>query len=344
MIPGDDMIKCFDSLVRAIPEMREVFLRRYELLKFIEHKGASGRRSLAMALRSSERVVRRDSEILSETGLLIQTAEGARITDAGHDYLEEMSSLYNHLTEINYINDKLADLLGIKEVVVVDSEDENAIGKVAANIFEKMIMGCKVIGLTGGTSVRSLIDNFPYKPGLGNEFMVVPARGGVGKTTLYQANTLIEELAKKLDARYFPLYTPDFLSKETIENLKEEPGLKNTINLIENIEVLAFGIGKADVMAGRRNLSEEVIEHIISSGAVSEAFGYYFNSKGEIVYEISTIGITLEKFKTLDNLMAVATGLDKARAIISVSNINPNLTLVTDMVCAEEIIKNLGGI
>ena len=61
------------------------------------------------------------------------------------------------------------------------------------------------------------------------------------------------------------------------------------------------------------------------------------------MHEISTIGITLEKFKKLKRLIAIAGGIDKAQAIVSVSKINSNLVLVTDVECAKEIINIIGG-
>jgi central glycolytic genes regulator len=90
-------------------------------------------------------------------------------------------------------------------------------------------------------------------------------------------------------------------------------------------------------MANRRVLAQEEIDDILSKGAVAESFGYYFNKDGEIVHEISTIGIDLDIFKNLKNVIAVAGGVDKADAIIAISKVNPNLVLVTDERTAKKI-------
>ena len=70
---------------------------------------------------------------------------------------------------------------------------------------------------------------------------------------------------------------------------------------------------------------------------MAESFGYYFNKDGEIVYEISTIGIDLQIFKNLNHIIAVAGGVEKAEAIIAISKLNPNLVLVTDEQTAKKI-------
>jgi central glycolytic genes regulator len=82
-----------------------------------------------------------------------------------------------------------------------------------------------------------------------------------------------------------------------------------------------------------------VIDTMLDKGAVAEAFGYYFNQEGEIVHEISTIGITLEKFKSLDNIIAVAGGKEKVEAIIAISKLNNKLVLFTDESVAKTILE-----
>jgi len=84
-------------------------------------------------------------------------------------------------------------------------------------------------------------------------------------------------------------------------------------------------------------LEQEEIDNILGKGAVAESFGYYFNKDGEIVHEISTIGIDLDIFKKLKHVIAVAGGVEKTEAIIAISKLNPNLVLVTDELTAKKI-------
>ena len=99
---------------------------------------------------------------------------------------------------------------------------------------------------------------------------------------------------------------------------------------MERIDVLLFGVGEAQTMAKRRSLPEELMVELNAKGAVSEGFGYYFNKAGEIVHEISTIGISLEVYKNLGTVIAIAKGEEKAEAIISIAKLNPNLILISD--------------
>ncbi|MCD6435833.1 MAG: sugar-binding transcriptional regulator [Clostridiales bacterium] len=336
-----------ENLDIIVPETKEMFLRRYQLLKLVEVYGPIGRRNLSAKSNISERQVRNDADFLKEKGMLNYFSEGMMISDKGIDLLDNLDEFTNHYHGFYDLKKVILEKLGIKNITIVDSRDNdfnatlNYMGIEGAKLLSESLKIGDVIGLTGGTSIRSLVDNYTNRNRKIGGVVVVPARGGLGQSTKYQANTLVENLASKMDAQYMNLYTPDFLSSKSIKYLKEEPNIKKTIETIEKINILAFGIGKADVMAKRRDLSGKQYDEIMSAGAVSEAFGCYFNSKGEMVHEISTIGITLEHFKKLKNLLAIAGGKDKANAIISVSNINKNLVLITDFDCATEIIKIL---
>ena len=66
-----------------------------------------------------------------------------------------------------------------------------------------------------------------------------------------------------------------------MKTLSQEPEIKNTLDYIQKTNVLVFAIGKASEMTKRRKLPEDKVDEIISKGAVGEAFGHYFNEKGE---------------------------------------------------------------
>ncbi len=338
-----------DKLNMLVPEAKEIFLRRYLLLKVIDTLGPIGRRNLALKCNLSERQVRNDADFLRDGEMVDFNSEGMMISSKGILMLENLENFAYHYNGFNHIKKMIIEKLGIKNVIIVETKNDDDsmalkyLGKAASRYLESTLMSGDTIGLTGGTSIFSLVKNLDIKKEAFSDLTIVPARGGLGRSTKYQANTLVEKMAKKLDADFYPLYTPDFLSKETIETLILEPNIKETIERINKIDYLVFGIGKANIMAKRRNLERNVFNRIMSAGAVGEAFGYYFNDSGQIVHEISTIGIDLEQFKQLKRLMAIAGGIDKAQAIISISKINNNLVLVTDIDCAREIINILGG-
>lgn len=352
----NDYNKCGDcmkvdeitSILRMVaPEMITVLEERYNILKVVSYLQPIGRRGLSLKLNITERIIRKEANTLKDQGLLDFSLEGMKLTVQGESALRMLNMFFNDLKGIKGLEDRIADKLNIKKVIIApySEEDEQLtlkeIGKVGADYLSKIIKEDSIIGITGGSSVHSIIDAYRKEKTPLQNSLVIPARGGLGTITDYQANSLVEKLAMKTGSKYKMLYTPDFLSQTTINSLMSEPDIKEIVEILEKLDILIFGIGRAGKMAKRRSLKEDEIGTILKKGAVSEAFGYYFNQDGEIVHEISTIGIKLDKFKKMDNLIAVAGGEDKAEAIVSICKLNPNLVLVTDEKVARKIMNEL---
>lgn len=332
-------------LFELTPEFREVFVQRHKILKVINSIGPIGRRMLSNKINISERIIRKETDILKQNKLLETTFKGMIITGGGKKVLEILDQLYYELNNMSKTEEKLAKLLGIKKVIITSTGiiDEkitlNSIGEVAAQYLLDIISKDKIIGITGGTTVGGVIKALKVKNKKFKDTTIVPARGSLGIKSNYQANTLVEMLANKLGAKYKLLFTPDKLSQETIKRLQNEPEIKETLSLINNIDTLLFGVGKADTMTKRRGLGSEEIKMIEKKGAVAEAFGYYFNSKGEIVHEINTIGINLNKIKQIKNLIAVSGGIAKVESILAITKLDSKLVLITDDSVANEILR-----
>ena len=97
-----------------------------------------------------------------------------------------------------------------------------------------------------------------------------------------------------------------------------EPRIRDVIALGRRADVLLHGIGTAEEMARRRGFDDETTMKLIADGAVGEAFGYYFDSQGKIVYSTSSVGLRLEDLERIPQVIAVGGGRSKAWAVMSV--------------------------
>ncbi|MDO4799100.1 MAG: sugar-binding domain-containing protein [Bacillota bacterium] len=336
-------------LSQLVPEMHELMPIRLSIMKAIQRQQPVGRRQLASLTGLSERDIRRECEILRESGVLEFLSQGMTLLPDGERILRLLGSQSNSALEMQ---EALKHQLGIRRVIVVrDAGDAlktlTEIGKSAATRLRTLVRetGATVIGLTGGHSIERVVAGYKENNvALPGERLVVSARGGLGHSYEMQANTLVERLASKMDAQYVTLLSQDNLSAESIERLKQEPAIKRALEQIHRIDVLVFGIGRADVMANRRELEPAQIDSILAKGAVAEAFGYYFDEEGNIVHEISTIGIDLSTYQSLPHAIAVAGGKEKADAIRAVATLNPNMELITDETAAQEILNKIKGL
>ncbi|WP_346940735.1 sugar-binding domain-containing protein [uncultured Clostridium sp.] len=329
---------------KVVPELLEVLDVRYIILKNIKYREPIGRRVLSTIVNLSERVVRSETNLLKAQGLIDIKSSGMYITEEGNEVFVGLKAFMKELSGLNFIEEELKKLLKVREVIVIngnvaeDSTLYTELGRVAANYLKSIIKDDIIISLTGGRTVKEVIYNFTPMTKYKN-IKVLPGRGGMGKETEIQSNTLVEILANKLDGTYELLHIPDNISSDSFKALIKESDIKETFKHIEKSNVLIHGIGLAKEMCDKRSLCNDVKDRILELGAIGEAYGHYFNSKGEVVYSMTSIGITKDRIESIPNVIAVAAGIEKAEAIMAIQMGKVNSTLVTDEATAKEILK-----
>ena len=337
----EDLLKIQQKL---IPEVIEIMTKRYLVLREISLSGPIGRRALANNLQNSERIIRTETELLKQQGLIDVASKGMTITQEGQQLLKDLKDAMRDVIGLNQLQEEIRQYLGIKKVILIPGSYDNNhslikdIGSQAAKYFLDIIKDNDIVSIAGGSTMlefaRSIKSDKKY-----NSITVVPARGSMGLDVETQSNNVVAEVSKNIHSNYKLLNVPDQLCEESIKMLTQEPEIKSTLELIDNSDVLVFGVGRADEMVERRKLSDEIAKNIMDKKAVGEAFGHYFNKKGEIVYKLNTVGIDMKSFKNKRETIAVFAGRKKAEAFIPISKINKNIVLITDEESAKEILK-----
>ncbi len=183
--------------------------------------------------------------------------------------------------------------------------------------------------------------SLPAYGGEARDVVVVPARGGLGEEVELQANTIAAAIAKQLGATYRMLHVPDDLGEEAMSTIAMEPKIKELIELIRSARIVLHGIGTAEEMARRRGLPKEQVAILEERQAVGEAFGYYFDREGKIVFTTSSVGIRLEDLANVDLVVAVGGGRSKAEAALAVLSTQHQDVYITDEGAAREMLRRL---
>lgn len=340
------MIHIIEMIKKIIPEAVEVLERRYMILRTIYYYEPIGRRLLASQLNLGERIVRADANILKEQGLLKSDLLGMYLTKDGKNLVEDFLEIYKDLNGLSQLQGVLNKSLGVENIIVIpgDSKEGDLVskemGKITSNILKRTIKDNHIIGITGGSTMakvaEEMVEDKKY-----DDILVIPARGGLGSQLEAQANSIAAKISEKLGGQYRLFNVPDTLDKEAMEALLKNQEIKDTIHLINHIDVLVFGIGSANTMAHRRHLPEERINYLLEKGAVAEAFGHYFDIQGNDLWEYETIGLSLERFKEINHIIGVAGGEEKAEAIIAITSLRKDINIVTDEAAARKILKLL---
>lgn len=196
---------------KIVPELIEVLEKRYNILRTIYYNGPIGRRVLATELDIGERTVRTEINFLKSQNLINISTPGMTVTDEGEEVLEKLKAFIYELKGLNDLEESLRKVLGAEKVIIVPGnvdEDESVmkdLGKAAAAYVRSILTNDSIITLTGGTTMKEVVDNFPMTNGYDN-ILILPARGGMGKNVETQANTLAANLSKRLSGNYKMLH------------------------------------------------------------------------------------------------------------------------------------------
>lgn len=320
---------------KIVPELVEVLEKRYNILRTIYYNQPIGRRVLASELNLGERIVRTEISFLKSQGLIEVNTPGMSVTEEGKILVKSLKEFIHELKGLDDIEESIKNYLGLKDVIIIPGDVDNNptvlkdLGKAASSYIKKIIKNNNIIAITGGSTIKEVVEAFPKMNNI-SDVLVVPARGGMGRKVESQANTLAASLAKKINASYKLLHIPENVSTEVLDGLLKESQIKDVINSIQKADILIYGIGNAIHMAKKRESSEEFIKKLEDMGAIGEAYGCYFNKECQMISENNSIGINLKNAKKITTHIAVAAGKNKIDAIIATEMYNNNAVLVTD--------------
>lgn len=340
-----NMTDVVELLKKITPELADKIYLRYLILREINYSQPIGRRRLSDRLKVNERPLRREIKLLEEQGLVEIDKWGMVLTPEGKTVIQELEKFVINLKGLQRASDNIKKAFGFKDVIIVPGNSDKdplvkkQMGKTAAHYFLSRVKNGDVVAITGGTTMAEIAESMePVSCPV--DVLVVPGRGALGERVDIQADTIAARLAQKLGGRYKLLHIPDTLDKQTMERVVKDNKIKNVIQMIKSASILLHGIGTAEEMAKRRGLTAEEIAQLEKNKAVSETLGYYFDEKGSIVYETSSIGLDLKDIENMRTVITVAGGARKALAIISVTRYF-NDVLITDEGAAQKIIMYL---
>lgn len=338
-----DRLQIFRQIV---PEIADLIERRHTVLQTVHYTQPIGRRALAAYLNWPERMVRKEIDFLREAGMIGTGSGGMEVTPEGRRILFGIKDVIRDLHGISDLEKELAERLDLRQAIVVPGDSDvdetvkKEIAKATARYLDQALNDGDVLAVTGGTTLAEVARSLP-NASKERDALVVPARGGLGEDVEIQANTVAATLAQALGGSYRLLHVPDDLGEEAMATISEEPKIKEMLELIRSARIVLHGIGTAEEMARRRGLSEQTIELLRERQAVGEAFGYYFNQAGEIVYASGSVGSRYEDLGRASEVIAVGGGKSKAAAALAVLVSHHQDIWITDEGAAREMVQKL---
>ncbi|MGP6147211.1 sugar-binding transcriptional regulator [Jeotgalibaca sp. A122] len=336
-------------LQKVIPDLLAHLTHRYRILEVIHLHAPIGRRSLSEITSISERSLRTETDFLKNQGLLISSKSGMSLTLKGKKVFHELEDVLDRMLTMDRKEEALAKKLNLQFCRIIPGDtDESSdalddLGKQAVEVFDELLPeGEFIVAVAGGSTMLAMARHMTTKLSEQRHFTFVPARGGLGDLMAIQANSVSDSMAQATGGTNTALFVPDDLSEEALNMLKNEPSILQTMNLMKRANCLLYSIGNAKVMMDRRKMATGFKADLIEKKAVGEAFGCYFDEKGQIVHRLSRFGLQIEDVAKIPYAIAIAGGSSKANAIEAYSHIAPEHTwLVTDEGAANQILKGI---
>ena len=342
------LVNPIQVLHQIAPEIKAIIEQRYAVLRAIYYKGPIGRRALAQELHSPERLIRNELEFLSELGYVIKSSSGVTLSLGGERILPLLWEYIRQMRGLSDLEQELTCRLNLKAVIVVPGNSDQDplvkqdLAKTAVRYLRNCLKDGDILAVSGGTTLAEVAKSCGLD-GHKRRVIVVPARGGLGEDVELQANTIAAKLAQGLGGSYRLLHAPDNVEPQLVDTILQEPSIREVVSLCRRAHVLLHGIGTAEEMAKRRGLHDEYVMQLIVRGAVGEAFGYYFNEQGEVVYSTASVGIRMEDLAKIPLIIGVGGGKSKAWALLSVIRLGYCDVCITDEGAARKVIQILKG-
>ena len=337
----------FIILMRKLaPDLIDEMTRRAMILERIASLQPVGRRQLAARLNLPEREIRNTAALLKDLGYIDLDASGMSLSDKAEEVLDTARAFSKAMSGLTETERRLQELLPAERVLIVPGnadEDEQVlsdVGRICAANLRSILQSGNTLAVTGGRTIAAVARSLQSPTPL--NVMVVPARGGLGRSVELQANTLAEEIAGRLGGHYRLIHVPDTMDSSAMHELMKLPEVREAMELLERADVILHGIGTAPEMMKQRRLPHTVQTKLIQEGARGESFGAYYDLEGRCLKEATGVGVDLARLKPTCRMVAAAAGASKAEAIIAILRHSPHALLVTDQGAAERMLGILG--
>ena len=236
---------------------------------------------------------------------------------------------------------------GIKHISVISNPRGSqtlsfrAVANAAADFITAELKDGDAFGLAWGRTSTMVVDllNRPHA----RRINVFPLMGESGHSELHsQMNQMVMQAAQRLHGKAHFLSLPMVVSSPSLCNaLLNEAGIQEVIGRWNKINIACVGLGVVPPVPGMVvYIGEEYLPRLVEAGAVGDICGIYYDRQGRIIksgLEDRMIAANVDQLKSIDCLVAVACGEDKASAVLGAARTGLISALFIDQDMAEQI-------
>lgn len=283
----------------------------------------------------------------------ISKAKVSRLLDkAIQAGIVQIKVVYN-LQSVDYLAKALKDYFKLKNVfvtpVIVNNPEAilNDLGKSVSMFLAEIVKDNDILGVSWGNTLRYVVENLEIYPV--KNVRVVQLNGGVAKNYLStQSAAIIEGFVRAFQAVPYMLPVPAIVDNaELAQALSLDSNVKNTLELGKQARIAILGIGRTSqesILVQAGYFENEEYNELLEKGSVGDICSRYFCIDGTIAdadLNERTISIPLSDIGTKEYAIGVASGEEKAEAIIGALRGQYINSLFIDEVSAKKCLELL---
>ncbi|RNM30135.1 sugar-binding transcriptional regulator [Absicoccus porci] len=250
-----------------------------------------------------------------------------------------------------HLENQLQKQYSLKECIIIDEQPNSdalkqSLGKTACQYLDYNIKDQDTIGISMGSTLYYMINAMkPTK----KDVTIVPLVGGQGSMANdLHSNSLAHVMAHRLSGQAIPLLAPARVAnRHLLQGLLKEESITSVLTYGNHLDIAIVGIGypnenESSIMA-TGYYKEHEVEELLSKKVVGEVNMQFYDIEGKTApYKAynNVVGVNIQKLRKVPLSIGIGGGTKKANAIkgaIAGKYIN---VLITDVSCAQELLKD----
>lgn len=251
------------------------------------------------------------------------------------------------------LEDELCSTFGLDEAVVISGKAgpsrllTQSLGMAGAKYLDEMLKSGDVVGLSWGATLRELVAAAGSIKPDPRDIMVIPLLGGQGQASPdLQVNDISSRLAIAFGGSHRYLHAPSFVDTPEARNMMmNDSNIKNVASLWASADVAVVGVGcfiPPSTLLEDGGFPPGELAELANMGVVGDMCMRFFDAQGKPVdtpLMERIIGASLDQLRSIDCVVAVAGGLNKATSVLGALRTGVIDVLVTDDIAARRVLE-----
>lgn len=241
------------------------------------------------------------------------------------------------------VSERLRAAYGLRRALAVQTPDEtgvhDALGRVASDLLTEVVTEDDVLGMDCGRTLRAMTGHL-HDIATCDVVQLTGMAGTVGETSIDITRKVSEVNGGRVFSVFAPIVVPD---ARTAEALKAQPAIRSVMALYPQVTraVVAVGAWQDPLSQARQLLTPAEQEAFARAGVVGETCALLVDAEGRTVpgLEDRRIGVEADVLRSIPDVIGVAGGAGKARAVHAVLSAGLLSSIVTDVHLARRLLS-----